>query len=226
MSVLGSMGYKAFWGEDHHSRVLVYAPDEQAAWEVLAQANLGQPEAVGVIRRFGGLREVDESTIPEAVKTGEAMFNGKLLLTYTYSPPQYKRYQAGGDLYKEGQETILDHEDPQAQPDVTAVQARPTGRETEETDVGRRAIGFLNYIGHPEIASDHEKLIDWGEKKYGQRLRTFNGRDCVLDCYQECLDGISYSTQAYMEGRDPYGVAMALFGAAAVVLRGMMDRHQ
>jgi hypothetical protein len=29
-----------------------------------------------------------------------------------------------------------------------------------------------------------------------------------------------------MEGRDPYGVAMSLFGAAAVVLREMMDRQK
>ena len=112
------------------------------------------------------------------------------------------------------------------EPEVTLVQPRPTGEETEETDVGRRAIEFLTYIGHPEIARDHERRIDWGEKKYGQRLRTFNGRDSVLDCYQECLDGVSYSTQAWMEGRDPYGVAMSLFGAAAVVLREIMDRQK
>jgi hypothetical protein len=97
-------------------------------------------------------------------------------------------------------------------PNVTLVQPRPTGRETEETDVGRKAIEFLAYIGHPEIAKDHEKRIDWGEKKYGQRLRTFNGRDALLDAYQEVLDFLSYLMQAIMEG---HGECRSIFRMAA-----------
>ena len=85
--------------------------------------------------------------------------------------------------------------------DPTAVQKIPTAPDTEK-DVGRFVVKKLIWLRMPEVASDHEKRIDMGEKEYGQRLRTNNGRDALLDCYQECLDGISYSAQYYLEEDD------------------------
>ena len=92
--------------------------------------------------------------------------------------------------------------------DPTAVQPIPNAPDTEQ-DVGRFIIEKLAEWDHvqllshlPEITSDHEKRIEFGEKKYGQRLRTNNGRDALLDCYQEVLDSISYSAQYYLEGGD------------------------
>ena len=40
-----------------------------------------------------------------------------------------------------------------------------------------------------------------GEKKYGTRLKTFNGRDALLDLQQEVYDAIVYAQQAKLEGR-------------------------
>lgn len=42
--------------------------------------------------------------------------------------------------------------------------------------------------------------IKVGEKKYGTRLKTNNGRDSVLDAYQKLLDASLYLKQAQMEG--------------------------
>lgn len=38
-----------------------------------------------------------------------------------------------------------------------------------------------------------------GQKKYGESLRSFNGRDCLMDAYQEALDLVMYLRQAIME---------------------------
>ena len=38
-----------------------------------------------------------------------------------------------------------------------------------------------------------------GEKKYGMKLRTGNGRNALLDAYQEALDLTMYLAQAIME---------------------------
>ena len=84
--------------------------------------------------------------------------------------------------------------------DPTLVQQMPTAPDTER-DVGRFVVEVLTDWGMPGVAKDHESRIDMGEKKYGQRLRTNNGRNALLDCYQECLDGISYSAQDYLENR-------------------------
>ena len=38
-----------------------------------------------------------------------------------------------------------------------------------------------------------------GEIKYGTYLETFNGRDALMDAYQEALDLVMYLKQALME---------------------------
>ena len=42
-----------------------------------------------------------------------------------------------------------------------------------------------------------------GIKKYGTELTTFNGRDALVDAYQEALDLLVYSQQAATESEDP-----------------------
>jgi len=42
-----------------------------------------------------------------------------------------------------------------------------------------------------------------GEKKYGTRLQAFNGRDALVDAYQEALDLVVYLRQAIEERRVP-----------------------
>jgi hypothetical protein len=76
----------------------------------------------------------------------------------------------------------------------------------------------------PEVATDHEKRIEMGEKKYGQRLRTNNGRDAFLDAYQEVLDFLSYLMQAILEGHNEcqpiFNKAAQLASEMETLLRG------
>jgi hypothetical protein len=53
-----------------------------------------------------------------------------------------------------------------------------------------------------EIFAQLEERVALGVRKYGTRLETHNGRDSLLDCVQEALDGIMYSQQAKLEGID------------------------
>lgn len=46
-----------------------------------------------------------------------------------------------------------------------------------------------------EVITDLEDRVQMGEKKYGTRLKTNNGRDVKLDLYQEILDAINYARQ-------------------------------
>ncbi len=52
---------------------------------------------------------------------------------------------------------------------------------------------------HAWLIPDIEARVASGEKKYGCRLRTNNGRDVDLDLYQEVLDSINYTTQAFLQ---------------------------
>lgn len=51
------------------------------------------------------------------------------------------------------------------------------------------------------VAADIDARARVGEAKYGERLRAFNGRNALLDLYQEVLDIIMYSRQVIAEGK-------------------------
>ena len=53
----------------------------------------------------------------------------------------------------------------------------------------------------PEIRADAEARRRLGIERYGLPLQRGNGRDMVIDGYQEALDGIAYAYGA--EGDDP-----------------------
>ncbi len=53
------------------------------------------------------------------------------------------------------------------------------------------------------VHKDLRARIDSGEKKYGERLTTHNGRDALLDLYQELLDAVVYLRQALYERDNP-----------------------
>ncbi len=46
---------------------------------------------------------------------------------------------------------------------------------------------------------DIEARSDMGQEKHGTLLRTFNGRDALMDAYQEAIDCVLYLKQALME---------------------------
>lgn len=49
------------------------------------------------------------------------------------------------------------------------------------------------------VVEDLKQRRDHGRKKYGVELLTYNGRDPVLDAYQEVLDAAVYLKQILME---------------------------
>lgn len=53
-----------------------------------------------------------------------------------------------------------------------------------------------------EVVLDLKARSDMGEKKYGTPLRTFNGRNAMMDLYQELLDSVMYAKQVLMEMED------------------------
>lgn len=75
----------------------------------------------------------------------------------------------------------------------------PTG---DGIDVAVEAAKDLRAMGLDHIAEDTEARIRLGEKKYGTRLKSHNGRDAMLDLYQEVLDGVNYSKQLVIENKD------------------------
>lgn len=45
-----------------------------------------------------------------------------------------------------------------------------------------------------------------GRKKYGTTLQSHNGRDALMDAYQELLDGAMYLRQVIEERREAVGI--------------------
>lgn len=101
--------------------------------------------------------------------------------------------------------------------DPTVVQVKPTATD-DSTDVGHAVVQYLSrpiladnltsaYVYNKpliQVAQDHESRIAFGEKKYGQRLKINNGRDAIMDSYQELLDFLSYAMQAHLEGKEGF----------------------
>lgn len=76
----------------------------------------------------------------------------------------------------------------------------------QSIDVAVEVAKELKEFGHAEIAKDVEARILLGERKYGKRLQSFNGRDVIKDLYDEVLDALNYAKQAEIEGIDHGGV--------------------
>jgi hypothetical protein len=49
------------------------------------------------------------------------------------------------------------------------------------------------------VCEDLQKRAKIGEKKYGERLRPFNGRNGLQDAYEEALDLANYLKQILIE---------------------------
>lgn len=49
------------------------------------------------------------------------------------------------------------------------------------------------------VIADLKTRAEIGEKKYGQKLKAFNGRNALIDAYQESLDLAQYLKQRIVE---------------------------
>jgi hypothetical protein len=106
--------------------------------------------------------------------------------------------------------------------DAAAIQPKPTG---DGVDVAVVAADHLRALGHIKIAEDIEARIRLGERKYGTRLKSHNGRDAMLDLYQEVLDGINYAQQCKIEGLDDGGLLFSMIGMAVWVSEKMRKAY-
>jgi hypothetical protein len=103
--------------------------------------------------------------------------------------------------------------------DAAKVQPMPTGN---GIDVAAEVAKKLRVLGFEHIAEDTEARIRLGEKKYGTRLKSHNGRDAMLDLYQEVLDGLNYSEQLVVENKDDGGLFSQL-AMLAIVIKTKLD---
>lgn len=91
-------------------------------------------------------------------------------------------------------------------------------------DVSTEAQKFITILceekGTPQfgktICEDLESRIKIGVTRYGQRLQTDNGRDMLLDMYEECLDAYHYAWGHYLE--HPSGEAKLVVEGACALL--------
>ena len=95
----------------------------------------------------------------------------------------------------------------------------PTGN---GIDVAVEVAKDLRAVGLESIAEDTEARIRLGEKKYGTRLKAHNGRDAMLDLYQEVLDGCNYAKQLVIENKDD-GTLFNQLVSLAIVVKAKLD---
>ena len=49
------------------------------------------------------------------------------------------------------------------------------------------------------VLADIQARVEMGMEKYGTELQTFNGRDALMDAYQEAIDLVMYLRQEIAE---------------------------
>lgn len=74
----------------------------------------------------------------------------------------------------------------------------------------------------PHVLADLQARADWGLAKYQTYLHTHNGRDALVDLYQELLDAVMYVKQALLERQT---TADKLAGLRAYV-NTILDNHR
>lgn len=87
----------------------------------------------------------------------------------------------------------------------------------KSVDVAVEVAEDLKKVGFQDIAEDVEARIRIGERKYGKRLQSFNGRDALKDLYDEVLDALNYSKQLELENKDNGEIFRGLIALAASV---------
>lgn len=89
-----------------------------------------------------------------------------------------------------------------------------------------RAVFAARHIHNDEwLAKALISRAEIGKAKYGDYLRTNNGRNAVVDYLQEQLDAIMYATQAFLEGDgDECSELLAMSIWAAQAAHNMIEK--
>jgi hypothetical protein len=69
-------------------------------------------------------------------------------------------------------------------------------------DIESRCHGGASTEGLEQLADDARERDRVGRDRYGVPLQLHNGRDALVDAYQECLDAMVYLRQACAEELD------------------------
>jgi len=80
------------------------------------------------------------------------------------------------------------------EPPKVAAKARPVAADQPQPDPRAGDKTVLHYV-----MIDMVRRAESGERKYGTALKTGNGRDALMDAYQEALDLSMYLRQAILE---------------------------
>lgn len=75
------------------------------------------------------------------------------------------------------------------------------------------------------LYADLEKRSNMGAKKYGTPLRLDNGRDPLVDLYQEVQDAIMYSRQGHLQGDKSAGSYFELLVQIGSTIAGELQRR-
>lgn len=73
------------------------------------------------------------------------------------------------------------------------------------------------------LLKDMTDRDNWGRSKYGVPLQPFNGRDSLVDVYQEFLDAIVYTKQYQIEHPDDHSLD-AVYLALKAILRTIRQK--
>jgi hypothetical protein len=95
--------------------------------------------------------------------------------------------------------------------DVATHQPQPTGEGAVVLDYVIEHLDKWLVVDAARLAPDLKARAEEGLKKYGTYLRTNNGRDALIDAYQEILDAVMYLGQWMLETSQ----ARAFYGTAA-----------
>ena len=91
-------------------------------------------------------------------------------------------------------------------------------------DIKRRYADNLAAPVVEQLIADIKERDEMGFRKHSVRLQAFNGRDVLVDLYQETMDQICYAAQMMEETFDPLGLHKdGYWMAKAVYERGVQS---
>ena len=90
-----------------------------------------------------------------------------------------------------------------------------------DAEDGSSVFGLITKEAKDKIVADMHERKDVGIKRYGVSLQAHNGRDAIIDAYQEALDAAAYLRQAQEEG-DAW--ASVLYKEALTMIIGIRAR--
>lgn len=109
---------------------------------------------------------------------------------------------------------------------ATAKQPTPHGKGVDVAAYLRCKLAGTGNAAAIQLCDDIEARVTKGAKEYGERLTSYNGRDALVDAYQEALDLLLYLTQLELElGKTPYDYG-AVMGIVLFLKRQLIWREK